>query len=244
MDTREPPHPSASEKPNVYNRKVTSPLPATAASTSVRKQSLGDEIVDILQDEIIGGRFRPGQRLVERELIARFGVSSIPIREALLELETRGLVVGRHNCGRSVIKLTTAEASRICELRRVLEPKMMEWAAERMTPAAAARLRAQFEQLLQAGRDRNLAAFFQRDVRFHQIIWETADNPYAARCLNTMLGSLFASGLVGSQKSAGIDLQEEARKHRRLLEALCDGDPQRSALALLEIAAGFERHVR
>ena len=76
---------------------------------------------------------------MERELIQRFGVSSIPIREALLELESRGLVTRRHNCGCSVIQLRPEEAARICELWRVLEPKMMERAAVRITPAAIER---------------------------------------------------------------------------------------------------------
>src|SRR5882757_6649847 len=92
---------------------------------SIQPKSLGEEIVEVLQREIIGGDFRPGQRLVERELIKRFGVSSIPVREALQELENRGLVVRRHNCGCSVIQLTPREAARICELRRVLEPKVV-----------------------------------------------------------------------------------------------------------------------
>ena len=88
-------------------------------SVSIRPKSLAQDIVGVLQREIIAGGYHPGQRLVERELIRRFGVSSIPIREALLELEDRGLVVRRHNCGCSVTQLTPAEAARICELRRV-----------------------------------------------------------------------------------------------------------------------------
>src|SRR5882757_6118181 len=120
-----------------------SSLVAPQPSAPIRPKSLGEEIVEVLQREIIAGDFRPGQRLVERELIKRFGVSSIPIREALQELENRGLVVRRHNRGCSVIQMTPHEAARICELRRVLEPKVVEWAAERITPAAAAALRAQ-----------------------------------------------------------------------------------------------------
>ena len=49
-------------------------------------KSLREEIVEMVQRDIIAGHFCPGQRLVERELIQRFGVSSIPIREALQEL--------------------------------------------------------------------------------------------------------------------------------------------------------------
>ncbi|MCX6627480.1 MAG: GntR family transcriptional regulator [Candidatus Solibacter sp.] len=230
--------------PAEFSVSVGAAASATAAEVLIRSQSLGEEIAEILQSEIIGGRFAPGQRLVERELTARFGVSSIPIREALQELENRGLIVRRHNRGCSVVQLTRKEAARICELRRVLEPKVIEWAAERMTPAQAALLRGQFERLERAADNHDLAGFFQEDVRFHRMIWGAADNAYAARALNNILGSLFASGVIGSAAAAAIDLPEEAGKHRRLLEALCDADAQRSAMALREIAAGFEKHVR
>ena len=56
------------------------------------------------------GVFQPGQRIVERELINRFGVSSIPVREALQDLESRGLLVRKLNHGYTVVKLTYGDA--------------------------------------------------------------------------------------------------------------------------------------
>jgi DNA-binding GntR family transcriptional regulator len=212
-------------------------------SLDFRPKSLAEDIAEVLQREIIAGGYCPGQRLVERELIRRFGVSSIPIREALVELEGRGLVVRRHNCGCSVIQLTTDEAIRICELRRVLEPRVMEWAAERIRESAIGELSLQFAKLAEAARRRDLAAFFQEDIIFHQMIWDAAENPYARRALDSMMGSLFASGLMGSQEAHPIDFGSELAKHERLLEAIRDHDTQRAALALLEIAAGFEKHI-
>jgi DNA-binding GntR family transcriptional regulator len=218
---------------------------STTASTAdtLQPKSLREEIVEIVQREIIAGNFRPGQRLVERELIQRFGVSSIPIREALQELENRGLVVRRHNCGCSVIELTPHEAARICELRRVLEPKVMEWAAERISPPAAAALGAQLSQVEEAALSGNRSSYFQEDLKFHRMIWQVADNGYAIRALETVMGSLFASGIIGSRDAATLDLRAEVAKHQRLLDAICDGDGQRAALSLLEIAAGFEKYL-
>jgi len=220
------------------------PALTTGAVVTFRSKSLREEIAEVLQGEIIGGQFRPGQRLVERELTARFGVSSIPIREALQELETRGLLARKHNRGCTVVQLSREAAIRICELRRVLEPKVMEWAAERITQPATEALRGQFERLALAAGNQDLPGYYREDMCFHRMIWEASDNPYAAGALDRMLGSLFASGLIGSREAEAIDLAEEARKHKRLLDALCEGDPQRSAMALLEIAAGFEKHMR
>jgi DNA-binding GntR family transcriptional regulator len=216
---------------------------SAARKRPLRPKSLGVEIVAALQRDIISGKLKPGQRLVERELIRRFGVSSIPIREALQELQNRGLAVKRHNCGCSVIHLSRVEVARICELRRVLEPKVMEWAAARITAEAAKRLRKQFHVLRAAAKARDFPRFFQEDLSFHRMIWELADNLHAARALETVMGPLFASGIIGRQNTETIDLRVEVEKHRRLLDAICDADEQRAALSLLEIAAGFEKHL-
>jgi DNA-binding GntR family transcriptional regulator len=209
---------------------------------------LRDELVARLQQDILTGVFQPGQRVVERELIGRFGVSSIPVREALQDLESRGLLVRRPNHGYSVVRLSREEALRICELRRALEPKLVEWAAERITPAQVADLERQLDQIDAAARSGDMAAFFHTDLLFHRKLWETSGNPYAARALETAMGSLFASGLARSEqaskagKAAAIDRVAEVEKHRRMTEAIKERDAQRAALALLEIAAGFERH--
>ena len=63
------------------------------------------------------------------------------------------------------------------------------------------------------------------------------------RALETTLGSLFASGMIGSWKGESIDVPVEWEKHRRLFDAIRYGDSQRAALALLEIAAVFEKHL-
>src|SRR3978361_685193 len=146
------------------------------AQPSIQPKSLGEEIVEVLQREIIGGRFPPGQRLVEPELIKRFSVSSIPVREALQELENRGLVVKRHNCGCSVVQLTARELGRICELRRGLEPKGMEGAACRIPPPMVERLGVQLLRLEKAAAANDLSTFFQEDIVFHRLVWEAADN--------------------------------------------------------------------
>jgi DNA-binding GntR family transcriptional regulator len=182
--------------------------------------------------------------LVERELSERFGVSSIPIREALQELENRGLVTKRPNHGCSVINLTTQEVERICDLRRVLEPKVAEWAAGRITPGEVRELEQQLGRVSQAADAGDFSGFFLEDLVFHRRIWEISGNTYAARALESALGSLFASGLIRANQSDGPDLQWEVKKHERLLEALRRHDGRQAARALLEIAQGFEIYAR
>jgi DNA-binding GntR family transcriptional regulator len=216
----------------------------------LRPQSLREEIVHFLQQDILTGVFQPGQRIVERELVQRFGVSSIPVREALQALESNGLLVRRLNYGYSVIQLTDEEALRICELRSLLEPKVVEWAATRITPEGAAELDRRLDDLYAAAQEDDMAAFFHTDLLLHQCIWNLADNHHAAKALETSVGSLFASGLANSMRAATagtavpIDRMGEVEKHRRMVNAIKRGAGARAAQVLSQIAAGFERHFR
>ena len=218
------------------------------AGDVLRPKSLRDEIVQYLQHDIITGVFQPGQRIVERELINRFGVSSIPVREALQDLESRGLLVRRLNHGYSVVQLTYEEAMRICELRRLLEPQVVEWATERTTAEGFEGLERQLDEIELAAREGDMAAFFHADLKFHRMLWKASGNSYAAKALESSMGTLFASGLARSERdtkagtAVAIDRLGEVAKHRRMTEAMKAGDGKRAAQELLEIAAGFERH--
>ncbi len=210
-------------------------------TTPIQARSLREVIVDHLERAIMTGMYRPGQRLVERDLTAQFGVSSIPVREALQDLESRGLVTKRLNHGCSVVELTREDVERITELRRVLEPKVVEWAARRITGEQLERLREHLERMSTAAETGNYPEFFHEDLLFHKRIWESSGNRFAARSLESAIGSLFASGMTTSE--AAISLPEEVRKHRLLLEALQARDPKAASKALTAIALGFKAHL-
>jgi len=192
-------------------------------------------IANTIEGEIISGQRPPGERLVEREIATRFRVSSIPVREALQILETRGLVIKRINRGCSVIDLSPEEMAQMSELRDWLEPKVMEWAACRRTEEGLAELRARLERLRLAAESGNYARFFACDLDFHRCIWELAGNPPAARTLITVVGCLFACGL----RNASVDSRQQYLKHERLFRSIADSRPADAALLLADISAGF-----
>ncbi|MGH9673242.1 MAG: GntR family transcriptional regulator [Bryobacteraceae bacterium] len=197
--------------------------------------SIAETVANTLQAEIISGQYTPGQRLVERQLGERFQVSSIPVREALQILETRGLVMKRLNRGCTVIDLSVEEMVQMCELRDLLEPKVAEWAACRRTEAEVERLREHLARLREAAQSGSLARFFSEDLEFHRCLWDLADNPSAARALMTVVGCLFACGL----RQADVDLRHQYAKHERLFQAIADSRPSDAALLLADISAGF-----
>jgi DNA-binding GntR family transcriptional regulator len=200
-----------------------------------------DRIAQVLERDIVTGLFPPGHRLVERELTLRFGVSSIPVREALQDLEGRGLVTRRPNCGYSVVELSVAELRAICQLRRILEPEVVRWTTERLTGEGAALLREQHARFAAAAAADQVSDFFHEDLQFHRLIWDLSGNRFAARALHAALGSLFSANISQARRQGQIDLQVEVRKHEVLLNQILNGDADAAAATLLSIADYFER---
>ncbi|WP_030766394.1 GntR family transcriptional regulator [Streptomyces sp. NRRL F-2664] len=97
-------------------------IPAHAVCTAIR-------------DDIVSGVFEPGSRLTEEVLARRYGVSRVPVREALRTLESEGFVTTRRHAGACVAEPTEQEAADLLEMRMLLEPLAASRAARRRTDA-------------------------------------------------------------------------------------------------------------
>jgi DNA-binding GntR family transcriptional regulator len=211
---------------------------------SLQPTSLRDEIVSVLQRAILSGSYRPGERLVERQLAVELGVSAIPVREALMELEARGLVTRTPNRGCHVTVLSPADLEQIFKLRNYLEPKVVEWAGENVTPEQIDDLQRQLDLSRRAAEARDIPEFFYQDLIFHRMVWALSGNRYAARALEMALGPFFAYGLMRDNRSEEIDLVAEIAKHQGIVDAMRRGEPKAAAAMLAEICRGFEEHIR
>jgi DNA-binding GntR family transcriptional regulator len=89
-----------------------------------------DAVVDGIRDMILQGHLKPGDRLRQDELANTFGVSTMPIREALRQLQAEGLVVFRPRRGATVASLSASEYEEIYLIREALETLACRWAAE------------------------------------------------------------------------------------------------------------------
>jgi DNA-binding GntR family transcriptional regulator len=105
-----------------------------------------------LRRAIVEQRYAPGERLVEQRVAAELDLSRTPVREALRRLASEGLVLTERNRGAVVRPLDLAEVADLYELRACLESYAARLAAQRITPAELARLRAAVEEFSEATR--------------------------------------------------------------------------------------------
>ncbi len=138
-----------------------------------------------LREAILSGRFQPGQRLLERELVARMGVSRTPIREALRKLEREGLVTTFPYKGPIVTMPTPESAREVYEARAALEGQAVALFTRRADPSAILRLWRCIRDAERALTRRTPSGVLAANNAFHDEL--------ASGCGNALLQALLAN---------------------------------------------------
>src|ERR1700722_6192190 len=102
--------------------------------------TLRTHVVQRLREDILSGRYKPGDRLNESSIAREFQMSRIPVREALFELREVGLVMSRERRGMFVTSLSEDEVKQINAVRIILEAEAFRLAKDRITPRLATTL--------------------------------------------------------------------------------------------------------
>lgn len=151
------------------------PLRELARRLAVSRPGASHEMVaDVVREAIVSGLLRPGQALPQHEIAAELQVSHIPVREALRQLQSEGLVTYQANRGVVVATLDAAEVREVYEIRRVLETAALGWAVPKLTDATLARAA---ELLAAAEATTDAAEWGRLDVEFHDVIYDLDDRP-------------------------------------------------------------------
>jgi DNA-binding GntR family transcriptional regulator len=198
-----------------------------------------ERVLATLRQEIITGRLRPGDRLVERELADRFAVSRVPVREAIRALVAEGFVVFATPRRTVVRRLTPTDVKELFELREALEVYAAGLAAQRATRADLAELEELLDRAAIATRAQEAETITEINTRVHERILAMAGN--------TLLVSVMEP--VGGRMRWLTHQNEEWPRllveHRDLYAAIASGEPDRArAHALTHVQANYRSTVR
>src|SRR3546814_22045 len=143
---------------------------------TISAQPLHSVVAERLRDLILDGDLEPGERLNERLLTERFGISRTPLREAIKMLSAQGLVKLLPNRGAVVTELTTDDAENMFQVMGVLEGLAGELACKRATDAEIAAVRGLHQRMEQFYADKDLPGYFELNQLIHEKIVEAARN--------------------------------------------------------------------
>jgi DNA-binding GntR family transcriptional regulator len=192
--------------------------------------SRGDRVREALLEAILDGRLRQGAPLVERELSTWLGVSKTPIREALKQLRSSGLVVATAYQGMSVRTLDAGTVRDVSGARSVVEPEAARQAvvSRGARPAAAARQALEeAAALLEAGQPAQLGLI---NRRFHRELYAECGNELLIDFLDKLQGLNAFIATAGWRASATYE--SEWREHSAVLSAYEAGDAELAARLL------------
>ncbi|MDD6539259.1 MAG: GntR family transcriptional regulator [Firmicutes bacterium] len=195
---------------------------------------LSESLLGKLQRDILTGEFKPGKKLTEQELCSRYMVSRTPVREALKQLETDGLVENILNRGAFVVGMSDQDYEDMFELRKIYEIQAVKWAIERISEEEMEKLEETFEFMEFYTLRNDIDKMLTINTGFHQVIYEASHN----RQLKKLLSSYQTFVKYKNAESVYDDdyLQSVLEEHRAIFKAFVDKDVKAGAQAM-------ERHM-
>ena len=182
-------------------------------------------------ERIVEGRYKPGARLVETQIARELGVSQAPVREALRDLESVGIVESVAFRGARVRQPTRVELIEAFPVRAALESLAAGEAALRITDAQLDQLEKLIKQMETAAEHSNAHQQAIANAQFHALIVQAAQNSTLER-LWTFLEPSARTYLTAAR--SGVDLTKLAVRHRKILRPLRNRDAEGAAAAMRE----------
>ncbi len=195
-------------------------------------ETIAEEVCRKIADDVIRGDFPPGTKLEGQVLADRYGISRTPVREALRQLVTTGLVEVRPRKGFTVSEINGDQLAKMFEALGEVESLCTRFAAQRMSATERKKLQRLHEHCAERADGEDIEAYFEADNEFHDAIQNGAHNEYmtgAAAALRMRLAPFrFAHFRVEHRSQTSSD------EHDRIVRAIVAGSPDEAQAAMRE----------
>ena len=177
--------------------------------------STAELIANALRVDILQGKLQSKQPLRQDDIAAKFGVSKIPVREALFQLKAEGLVTFSQNRGAAVSELSPAEVDEIYTMRVALETVALQRAIPHLTIAKLTRA----DELLNAiDQEQNVARWGELNWEFHATLYAPANLPRLMEWIHTLHVNVARYLVI---YLSGMDYQAVSQQEHRAILTTC-----------------------
>lgn len=205
---------------------------SASAIELLKSRSLPMLFEEEIERVILGGEYAPGDRINEKELAIRFGVSRGPIREALRSLEASGLVEQFRNRGVFVRRLSAEQAADVYDVRAVLFALAGRLMAARATDEEIVRLQSFVAAMDEAVAKGDCKTYLQENFAFHEFIVVNAGNMVLAAQYRSLVKQLT---LYRARNLTIADsMRSSNEEHREMVGAIAAHDQTRAEAAHLK----------
>ena len=223
-------------------------MDVVAVAESTQDQGTGpgatraERLADDLASDILAGRFDPGARLDENSLAERYGVSRTPVREALRQLASTGLIEMRPRRGAFIATMTGETLNQLFVAMGEIEATCARLSAISMNPMERSRLKALHRDMGQMAAQEQEEVYAQANVEFHVMIYRGAHNATIQDIAMTLRKRL--SPFRRAQFQAAGRLRASHEEHDRIVKAIIGGNAAAAHAAMVEhvhsVGSAFE----
>ncbi len=214
-----------------------------ARFNDVRDTSLSKLVKSDIEALILKGVLIPGQRINEPDVASRLQVSRVPVREALRELESSGLVISRKHSGVFVRQLDATEIRDLYQMRGLLDGfagRCVTQLPDDRREALTARLSASTSTMQQATVQHDVQLYYAENLRFHWAIMEAAGNQQLLETYRSIVQKLHLSRLKNLSQDVGM--QVSIAEHMDIVDAVRRADaPRCEALMAHHVGNAYKR---
>ncbi len=209
-------------------------------SDPVARNVLSEQVKDRILQWILEGELAPGSRIIETRVAKELGVSQAPVREALRDLTTLGLVEMKPYRGASVRQPSKADLVEAMEVRGELEALAARTAAQRITDDCLQELRELIVEMHELAEQGDAHAHAVKNTEFHETVLRASGNKTLLRTWSILepYARTYVTAMV-----PGLDLIWLGDRHQDILDALEAGDPERAAETMRHHAREAEKLV-
>ena len=193
--------------------------------TSIKRPSLHEELIDRLRTMIVEGVLTAGEKVPERALCEKLGVSRTPMREALKVLAADGLLTLEPNRGARVRAITLDDLEEVFPLMGALEALAGELACANITVAQMTELRKTHELMLECFHASDLSGYFRHNQRIHEIIMQAAGNATLSSMVQSLAVRVRRARYLANMSSERW--HQAVAEHEEIIMALDVRDGQR-----------------
>lgn len=207
--------------------------------SNVRDTSLSKLVKGDIEALILKGVLVPGQRINEPDVASRLQVSRVPVREALRELESSGLVISRKHSGVFVRQLDRVEVRDLYQMRGLLDGFAGRCAAQlafEQRQALTAFLSACTAAMQQAATKDDVQLYYAENLRFHWAIMEAAGNQQLLETYRSIVQKLHVSRLKNLSQDLGMQLS--IAEHTDIVDAVRMADAPRCETLMADHVGG------
>lgn len=208
-------------------------MPKNIWATDIYDQSsLRGQVFNKIQDDIINGRYEPGDSLVEMKLAEELVVSRTPVREAIRQLELEGLVEYIPNKGVYVTGISEQDIKDIYTIRSLIEGLAVKWAIERIEAHQLKELEEIVELMEYYTKKGDMEQVTKLDTRFHDVIYDACQSKVLKNTLRNLLRYIRKARLTSLRvpKRAYQALEE----HKKILGAFKSHEPEKGERLMIQ----------